>query len=130
MSVLYLMRVLIVVIMGRCSEFSSCIVCQVVRLHNVVEIVAMSGETACCSVVCDTLVVVNLFSVFLERLQAYLSIHHPINNVLDFLNLESPREHMKLIKTTFFIGIINKDDNRIIQQYHKPLYSTCTLFIE
>ena len=33
------MRVLIVVIMGRWSEFSVCIVCQVVQLYNVVEIV-------------------------------------------------------------------------------------------
>ena len=33
--------VLIVVIMGRCSEFSACIVCQVVRLYSVVEIVVM-----------------------------------------------------------------------------------------
>ena len=48
---LYLLRVLIVVIMGRWSEFS---VCQVVRLYSVVEIVVMSGEVACCSVVCGT----------------------------------------------------------------------------
>ena len=51
---LYLVRVLIVVIMGRWSEFSACIVCQVVRLYSVVdivvrlysvvEIVVMSGE--------------------------------------------------------------------------------------
>ena len=43
---LYLVRVLIVVIMGRWSEFSACIVCQVVRLYSVVEIVVMSGEVA------------------------------------------------------------------------------------
>ena len=48
---LYLVRVLIVVIMGRWSEFSACIVCHVVRLYSVVEIVVMSGEVACCSVV-------------------------------------------------------------------------------
>ena len=54
---LYLVRVLIVVIMGRWSEFSACIVCQVVRLYSVVEIVVMSGEVAWCSVVCGTLVV-------------------------------------------------------------------------
>ena len=41
---LYLVRVLIVVIMGRWSEFSACIVCQVVRLYSVVEIVVMSGR--------------------------------------------------------------------------------------
>ena len=42
------------VIMGRWYEFSVCIVCQVVRLYSVVEIVVMSGEVACCSVVCGT----------------------------------------------------------------------------
>ena len=55
---LYLVRVLIVVIMGRWSEFSACTVCQVVRWYSVVEIVVMSGEVACCSVVCGTLVCV------------------------------------------------------------------------
>ena len=42
--------------MGRWSEFSACIVCQVVRLYRVVEIVVMPGDVACCSVMCDTLV--------------------------------------------------------------------------
>ena len=56
------MRVLIVVIMGRWSEFSACIMCvYYVRLHSVVEIVVMSGEVACCSVVCGTLVGVSVF---------------------------------------------------------------------
>ena len=53
---LYLVRVLIVVIMGRWSEFSACIVRQGVRLYSVVETVVMSGEVAFCSVVCGTLV--------------------------------------------------------------------------
>ena len=53
------MRVLIVVIMGRWSEFSACNVCQVVRLYSVV----MSGELACCSVVCGTLVGMSVFSI-------------------------------------------------------------------
>ena len=57
------MRVLIAVIMGRWSEFNACIVCQVVRLYSIVDIVVMSGEVACCSVVCDTLVGVSVFSV-------------------------------------------------------------------
>ena len=52
---LYLVRVLIVVIMGRWSEFSACIVCRVVRLYSLVEIVVMSGEVSCCSVVCRCL---------------------------------------------------------------------------
>ena len=57
------MRVLIVVIMGRWSEFSACIMCQVVRLYSVVDIVVMSSEVKCCSVVCGTLVGVSMFSV-------------------------------------------------------------------
>ena len=65
---LYLVRVLIVVIMGRWSEFNVCIVCQIVRLYSVVEIVVMSGEVACCSVVCDTLVGVSVFSVMCSEL--------------------------------------------------------------
>ena len=52
----YLVRVLIVMIMGRRFEFSACIVCQVLRLYSVAEIVVMSGEVACGSVVCGTLV--------------------------------------------------------------------------
>ena len=36
-----------------------CIVCQIVWLYNVV----MSGEVACCSVVCDTLVGVWVFCI-------------------------------------------------------------------
>ena len=52
---LYLVRVLIVVIMGKWSEFSACVVWQGVRLYGVVEIVVMSGEVTCCSVVCCTL---------------------------------------------------------------------------
>ena len=37
--------------------------CQVVRLYSVVEIVVISGEVACCSVVCGTLVCLSVFSV-------------------------------------------------------------------
>ena len=62
------MRVFIVVIMGRLSEFSACIVCQVVRLYSVVEIVVISGEVACCSVACGTLVRVSVFSVMCSEL--------------------------------------------------------------
>ena len=63
-----MVRVLIVVIMGRWSEYSACIVCQVVRLYIFVEIVVMSGEVACCSVVCGTLVCVSVFSVMCSEL--------------------------------------------------------------
>ena len=65
---LYLVRVLIVVIMGMCNEFSACIVCQVVRLYSVVEIVVIYGEVACCIVVCGTLVGVSVFSVMCSEL--------------------------------------------------------------
>ena len=65
---LYLVRVLIVVIMGRWSEFSACIVCQVVRLYSVVEIVVMSDEVAYCSTVCGTLVGVLVFSIMCSEL--------------------------------------------------------------
>ena len=54
---LYLVRVLIVVIMGMWSEFSACILCQVVRLYIVVEIV-----------VCGTLVGVSVFSMMCSAL--------------------------------------------------------------
>ena len=57
---LYLVRVLIVVIMGRWSEFSTCIVCQVVR--------DCCGEVACCSVVWVTLVGVSVFSMMCSEL--------------------------------------------------------------
>ena len=62
------MRVLIVVIMGRWSEFSACIVYQVVWFYSVVEIVVMSGDVACCSVVCGTLVGVSVLSVMCSEL--------------------------------------------------------------
>ena len=40
-----------------------CIVCRIMRLYSVVEIVVMSGEVACCNVVCGTLVGVSVFSI-------------------------------------------------------------------
>ena len=45
-----------------------CIVCQVGWLYNVVEIVVMCGEMACCSVVFDILVGVSVFSVMCSEL--------------------------------------------------------------
>ena len=42
--------------------------CQVVRLYSVVEIVVMSGEMTCCSVVCSTLVCVSVFSMMCSEL--------------------------------------------------------------
>ena len=46
----------------------ACIVCQVVRLYNVVEIVVMYVEVACCSVVCGTLVDMSVFSIMCSEL--------------------------------------------------------------
>ena len=71
---LYLVRVLIVVIMGRWSEFSVCIVCQVMWLYSVVEIVVMSVEVCCCSAVCGTLVGVSVFSVMCSELLIMMEI--------------------------------------------------------
>ena len=62
------MHMLIVVSMERWSEFSACIVCQVVRLYTIVEIVVMSDEVACCSVVCGTLVSMSMFSIMCSEL--------------------------------------------------------------
>ena len=38
------------------------------RLYSVVKIVVMSGEVACCSVVCGTLVGVSVFSIMCSEL--------------------------------------------------------------
>ena len=78
--------------MGRWSEFSACIVCQVVRLYSVVEIVVMSGEVACCSVVCGTLV----GTLFTPDPAEYTS-----NLDLKIHNTALPRAtHPKIIKNT------------------------------
>ena len=42
--------------------------CQVVLLYSVVEIVVRSGEVACCSAVCGTLVGVLVFSIMCSEL--------------------------------------------------------------
>ena len=42
--------------------------CQVVRLYSAVQIVVMSDEVACCSVVCGTMVGVSVFSVMCSKL--------------------------------------------------------------
>ena len=43
-------------------------------LYSVVEIVVMSGEAACCSVVCGTLVGVLVFSIMCSELLIMLEI--------------------------------------------------------
>ena len=42
--------------------------CQVERLYSVVEIVVVSGEVACCGVVCGTLVGVSVFSILCSEI--------------------------------------------------------------
>ena len=86
---LYLVRVLIVVIMGRWSKFSACIVCQVPQLYSVVEIVVTSCEVACCSVVCGTLVGVSVFSVMCSELVIMLEIRLPLwSSVCEYQSVE------------------------------------------
>ena len=43
-------------------------VCHVVRLYSGVEIAVMSGEVACCSAVCGTLVGMLVFSIMCSEL--------------------------------------------------------------
>ena len=44
------------------------VVCHFVRLYNYVDIVVMSGDVDCCSVVCGTLVGVSVFSIMCSGL--------------------------------------------------------------
>ena len=55
-----------------------CIVCQVVRLYSVV----MSGEVACCSVVCGTLVGVTVFSIMCSALLIMSEIYQMTSMVV------------------------------------------------
>ena len=83
------MRVLIVLIMGRWSEFSVCIVCQVVWLYSVVEIVVMYGEEVCCSVVCGTLVGASVFSMMCSELLIMSEISCPLwSSVCEYQSVE------------------------------------------
>ena len=47
---------------------NACVVCEVVRLYNVVNIVVMSGDVVCCSVMCGTLVGASVFSIMCSDL--------------------------------------------------------------
>ena len=49
--------------------------CHVVRLYNVVKVVVMSDEVACCSVVCGTLVGVSVLSIMCSELQILSEIN-------------------------------------------------------
>ena len=82
---LYLVRVLIVVIIGRWSKFSACIVCQVLRL----EIVVISGEVTCCCVVCGTLVGVSVFSMMCSESLIMSEISCPLwSSVCEYQSVE------------------------------------------
>ena len=52
--------------------------CQVVRLYNVLEIVVISGEVTCCSVVCGILVGVSVFSIMCSDFLIMLDISCPL----------------------------------------------------
>ena len=54
--------------MGRLSYESECLVVHDVRLHSVFDIVVISGVYVCCSVVFGTLIGVSLFSVIWSEL--------------------------------------------------------------
>ena len=63
--------------------------CQVVRLYSVVEIGVMSGEVACCSVVCRTLVGVSVFSIMCSKLLIMSEISLPLlSSVCEYLSVE------------------------------------------
>ncbi len=59
---------LIVVMMGKWSDDSACLVVHDVRLYSVLDTEVMSGEDGCCSVVFGTLVGVLVFSVMWSEL--------------------------------------------------------------
>ena len=66
-----------------------CIVCQVVRLYNVVEIVVMSGEVVCCSFLYGTLVDVSVFSVMCSELLIMAEISYPLwSSVCEYQSVE------------------------------------------
>ena len=63
--------------------------CQVVRLYSVVEIVVMSGEVACCSVVCGTLLGVSVFSIMCSGLLIRSEISEPLwSSVCEYQSVE------------------------------------------
>ena len=63
--------------------------CQVVRLYSVVEIVVMSGEVACCSVGCSTMVGVSVFSMMCSELLIMSEIRCPLwSSVCEYQSVE------------------------------------------
>ena len=65
---------------------------EVVRLYSVVGIVVMSGEVACCSVVCGTLVGVSVFSTMCSELLISADLYSPFSDSvgLPLHNILSP----------------------------------------
>ena len=59
---------LIVVMMGKWSDDSACLVVHDVRLYNVLDTGVISGEDVCCNMVVGTLVGVFVFSVIWSEL--------------------------------------------------------------
>ena len=58
-------------------------------VYSIVEIVVMSGEVACCSVVCGTLVGVSVFSVMWSELLIMSAISCPLwSSVCEYQSVE------------------------------------------
>ena len=65
------------------------VLCHVVWLYSVLEIVVMSGEVACCNVVCGTLVGVSVFSVRCSELLIMSEISGPLwSSVCEYQSVE------------------------------------------
>ena len=60
------------------GELSVRVVCHVVRLYSVVDIVVISGDVVCCSVVCGTMVGVSVFSIMCSELLIMPEISWPL----------------------------------------------------
>ena len=69
---------LIIVMMGRWSDYSACRVVHDVRLYSVLDTVAISGVDASYSLVLDTLVRVSVFSVIWSDLLITSDISFPL----------------------------------------------------
>ena len=69
---------LIMLMMGNWSDDSACSVVHDVRLYSVLDIVVISGDDVCCSVVFGTLVGVFVFSVMWSELLMASAISCPL----------------------------------------------------
>ena len=80
---------LIVVMIGRWSDVSACLVVHDVLLYSVLDTVVISGEDVCCSVVFGTLVGVFVLSVMWSELLMTSAIICPLwSSVCEYQRLE------------------------------------------